>query len=182
MSKVITIFLASPRSNGNSDKLAYAFIEGAKSVGHIVNEVIIRDLNINGCLGCEYCYEHNGECIQNDDMKQIYETLANTEVIVFATPIYYQAFPSQLKAVIDRLYVTENRYLPITESILLTTYATCDSSMEKLTILYYEALIKYHEWKNLGIISVACLDDRNDIIGNTALDSAYKLGVNLENL
>ena len=32
-------------------------------------------------------------------------------------------FPAQLKAVVDRLYVTENRSFPITGAVLLATYA-----------------------------------------------------------
>src|SRR5699024_11083031 len=112
--KRLTVFFASPRNGGNSDALAQHFVAGARAAGHIVNEVVIRDLNINGCCGCEYCYTHQGECAQHDDMQEIYNLLAQTDIIVFATPIYYQAFPAQLKSVVDRLYVTENRTFPIT--------------------------------------------------------------------
>ena len=129
--KRITILLSSPRPNGNSDKLAWSFIKGAKAANHLVNIITIRDLRINGCLGCEYCYDHKGECIQNDDMQNVYNVLSETDIIVFATPIYYQSFPSQLKAVIDRLYVTENKSFPIEGSALLATYATPDKKMEE---------------------------------------------------
>lgn len=179
MKKNITVFMGSPRENGNSDKLAKAFIKGAKSVDNIVNFIIIRQKNINGCIGCEYCYEHAGECAQKDDMQEIYKILETTDVIVFATPIYYQSFPSQLKAVIDRLYVTENRIFPIKGAVLLATYATPGEEMSKQTVDYFKCLIDYHKWTNYGIIAVSSLDEKDDIIGNVALLKAEELGKSL---
>lgn len=176
----IAVFLSSPRAGGNSDKLATSFIEGAQHAGHMVTTFAIRDLNINGCLGCEYCYSHNGDCIQQDDMQTVYAALESTNLIVFATPIYYQGFPSQLKAVVDRLYVTENRDFAISKSILLATYASSGSAMATQTLAYYHCLSDYHEWKNIGEIAVSDLDERDDILGNSALLQAYELGLNLE--
>mgnify|MGYP002511459547 CR=1 FL=1 len=177
--KRVTIFLSSPREDGNSDKLAKAFIRGARSANHKVNVVIIRDEKINGCVGCEYCYAHQGECAQQDDMQKVYCLLEETDIVVFATPIYYQGFPSQLKAVVDRLYVTENKKFPITGAVLLATYATPGHEMSEQTTAYFECLINYHKWKNQGIITVSGLDERNDIVGNDALDRAYELGYKL---
>lgn len=172
----LTIFMSSPRKGGNSDKIAEAFIAGAKAGGNHTTTVVIRECAINGCLGCEYCYDHNGECIQQDDMQDIYRILENTDVIIFATPIYYQGFPSQLKAVVDRLYVSENRDFPISGSVLLATYATEGHSMAEQTLSYYRCLANYHEWKNLGEITIGGLDEKDDILGSPALKSAYELG------
>lgn len=176
MNKTITVFMASPRKNGNSDKLASAFIKGSQNAGNKVNTVIIRELQINGCIGCEYCYEHNGECYQKDDMQSVYTMLESTDIVVFATPIYYQGFPAQLKAVIDRLYVTENRDFPITGAILLATYATPGKDMSKQTEEYFKCLINYHGWEDKGIITVSSLDEKDDIVGNEALIQAEHLG------
>lgn len=177
MKKTITVLLASPRVNGNSDRLAAAFITGAKKAGHHVNTVIIRNYHINGCTGCEYCYAHRGECAQIDDMQQIYKFLEITDVLVFATPIYYQSFPSQLKAVIDRLYVTENRTFPVSEAVLLATYATHGNAMSKQTIKYFECLTNYHNWNIKGILTVSSLDEKDDIVGNSALLKAEQMGL-----
>lgn len=175
----IVVFLSSPRVGGNSDKLAASFIEGAKDAGHMVTTFAIRDLNINGCLGCEYCYSHDGECVQQDDMQTVYAVLESTDIIVFATPIYYQGFPSQLKAVVDRLYVTENRDFAISQSILLATYASSGPAMAMQTLSYYHCLADYHEWENLGEIAVSDLDECDDILGNCAISQAYEFGLNL---
>lgn len=179
MNKRITVFMASPRKNGNSDKLANAFIKGAENANNCVNIIVIRDYNINGCIGCEYCYEHNGECSQKDDMQRVYSILETTDVVVFATPIYYQSFPAQLKAVIDRFYVTENREFPIKGAVLLATYATAGKEMSKQTEGYFQCLIDYHDWENKGVITVDSLDEKNDIVGNDALLRAEQLGADM---
>lgn len=175
----ILIIAASPRVNGNSDKLADAFCKGAKAAGHSVTTLFIRDHIVNGCRGCEYCYEHEGNCCQMDDMQDVYRQLEQTDILVVATPIYYQAFPSQLKAVIDRLYVTENRDFPIKGAVLLATYATPGKKMSKMTIEYYKTLIKYHEWKDLGVIVKDGLDEPNDIENDSILKKAYFLGTTI---
>ena len=172
----ILILLSSPRKNGNSDKLAKAFAEGAESAGNKNTTLTIRDMNINGCKGCEYCYNHNGECRQDDDMQTVYKYLEETDIIVFATPIYYQAFPSQLKAVVDRLYVTENKDYPVKCAVLLATYSTPGTQMSDLTITYYKALIAYHKWKDLGILVKDSLDEPNDIDNEAVLGEAFLLG------
>lgn len=177
--KRITIFLSSPRVNGNSDKIAAAFIKGAKDKGHFVNIVTIRDLKINGCIGCEFCYTSNGKCVQKDDMQKVYNILSETDIIVFSTPIYYQSFPSQLKAVIDRMYVSENRTFPIEGAILLATYASSGNQMAEQTVSYFKSLIQYHQWNNMGIITIDNLDGCNDIDGHEILDVANSLGYSI---
>lgn len=178
MAEAITVIMGSPRE-GNSDKLAQAFISGAEESGKKIYSVVIRELNINGCRGCEYCYLHNGSCIQNDDMRDVYTYLDDSKIVVFATPIYYQSFPSQLKALIDRLYVTENRSFSVEKAILLSTYATPGAEMAVQTINYFKVLIKYLGWENGGIITVSGMDEVDDIVGNDALQEAKKLGKNI---
>lgn len=177
--KRILIIAASPRENGNSDKLAIYFSKGAKESGNKATIIYLRHLNIHGCLGCEYCYEDKGRCCQKDDMQNIYRLLEQTDIIVFATPIYYQAFPSQLKAFIDRLYVTENRAFPINGSVLLATYATPGKAMSKFTVNYFKILSEYHHWNVLGIITKDSLDEKDDIVNDPVLLQAYNMGLDI---
>jgi multimeric flavodoxin WrbA len=177
MKKIVVIY-GSPRRNGNSDKLGKAFVEGAREAGNIVNEFYARDLKINGCIGCECCYENGGECVQNDDMQKILKELYLTDILVFVTPIYYQSFTSQLKAIVDRLYVSENKPFAISEAVLLATYASHGEEMHLLTKQYYNALVDYHGWKNSGEMYVSDMDDKTDIDQHVALAQAYTLGQN----
>ncbi len=176
MKKNIVILYGSPRKNGNSDKLGQAFRKGALDSQCIVTEFYIRDLHINGCIGCEYCYKEFGRCSQQDDMQDIYKKLFESDVLVFVLPIYYQGFPAQVKAIVDRMFISENKQFKISSTVLLATYATPKKSMEKLTVKYFCELAKYHGWNNSGIITVAGMDEKDDIVGNIALNKAYDLG------
>ncbi|MDE6580554.1 MAG: NAD(P)H-dependent oxidoreductase, partial [Ruminiclostridium sp.] len=56
-------------------------------------------------MACEYCHTSSkGECVQKDDMGEIYELLKEAEMLVIASPIYYHGISGQLKCVIDRFY------------------------------------------------------------------------------
>ena len=52
----------------------------------------------------------NGSCVFNDDMPKILDTILESDMIVFATPIYYFGFSSQIKSAIDRFILEMERY------------------------------------------------------------------------
>lgn len=63
----------------------------------------LADKSINYCLGCNVCMnELENYCVIEDNMKEIYEEILNTDKIVIATPIYMNHITGILKNVIDR--------------------------------------------------------------------------------
>lgn len=101
----ILVLNGSPRTKGNTKQMTEAFCEGAVSVGNKVTVIDVCKKKIGGCLACEYCHtKGNGNCIQKDDMQEIYDLLKETEMLVIASPIYYHGISGQLKCVIDRFY------------------------------------------------------------------------------
>lgn len=101
----ILVLNGSPRPRGNTKQMAEAFREGARSAGHQVDVVDVCKLHIGGCLACEYCHtKGRGQCVQKDDMEQVYALLKNADMLVIASPIYYHGLSGQLKCVIDRFY------------------------------------------------------------------------------
>ena len=101
----IVVLNGSPRKGGNTEIMTQAFTKGAEKKGHEVVNLPVGTMKIRGCMACEYCFSHNGECAQKDDMTQVYEKLKDADMVVFASPIYWFDITAQLKAVIDRLYV-----------------------------------------------------------------------------
>ncbi len=101
----ILVLNGSPRPNGNTAGMVKTFQQAAEEQGHQVKVFSVCTMNIKGCLACEYCHgKGHGQCVQKDDMQEIYAELADTEMIVLATPIYYHGISGQLKCVIDRFY------------------------------------------------------------------------------
>lgn len=101
----ILVLNGSPRPNGNTAAMVKTFKDAAEATGHQVTAFNVCKMNIKGCLACEYCHgKGRGECVQKDDMQEIYTELKDTEMIILAAPIYYHGISGQLKCVIDRFY------------------------------------------------------------------------------
>lgn len=95
------ILFGSPRKNGNTIQLARAMTDALKKGGHGVRMLYLNDLNIRPCQGCYTCLK-NGSCKINDDMKDIRKYILESDLIVYATPIYWFGPSAQLKLVMDR--------------------------------------------------------------------------------
>lgn len=88
MSKKVVILHGSPRVSGNSDILAKEFKKGSEDAGNEVKKISFPMRFINYCKGCLGCVS-SGECVIHDDMSGILEDMVDAEVIVFASPIYF---------------------------------------------------------------------------------------------
>lgn len=101
----ILVLNGSPRPNGNTAGMVKTFHQAAEGHGHQVKMFNVCKMNIKGCLACEYCHgKGHGQCVQKDDMQEIYAELNDTEMLILAAPIYYHGISGQLKCVIDRFY------------------------------------------------------------------------------
>jgi multimeric flavodoxin WrbA len=96
---------ASARLNGNSNSLLRMAVEGAVGRGASAEVLFARQLDIQGCLGCDGCKRSpDAGCVVDDDMQRIYALVRECDVLVVATPVYFYSMSSWLKAVMDRLY------------------------------------------------------------------------------
>ncbi|NTW05263.1 MAG: flavodoxin family protein [Peptococcaceae bacterium] len=177
----IVVVTGSPRSKGNSEFLADAFIEGAEESGNIITKFNVGKMEIKGCIACEYCFSHNGTCAQDDDMQEIYSALHKAEMLVFASPIYYYGFTSQLKAVIDRLYASYGRenFFSIKSTILLLTCEE-EAVAAESAILQYKTIVKYLGWQDKGVIVQELVNKKGEIQGKKSLEIAKKMAMNLQ--
>ena len=94
--------MGSPRTQGNTDLLLTAFLEGAQAKGAAVLKVDVPSKHIEPCRGCRFC-EKEGYCIQQkDDMGEMNYLLRRADLVVLATPIFFYGPSAQMKALIDR--------------------------------------------------------------------------------
>ena len=85
----IVVLSGSPRKGANTDTMVEAFAETAREAGHTVEVIRVAGKKIAGCLGCQYCFTHEGTCVQKDDMADVIESLKGADMVVFASPIYW---------------------------------------------------------------------------------------------
>ena len=95
---------ASPRKKANTQTLVESVLEGAAEKGAQTRLVNLRELNINGCLGCEGCKKQLGKCVQKDDLTPLLQEMAACDAIVLGTPVYWFHVTAQFKILVDRLY------------------------------------------------------------------------------
>jgi Multimeric flavodoxin WrbA len=179
MSKNITVLIGSPRKNGNTEMLADAFIAGAESAGHNITKISLHGKKISPCLNCDMC-KRAGRCVFDDDMTEIYKKLTETDVIVFATPIYFYNFSSQLKSVIDRMYNPVRNTFKIKNCVLLSV---CEDSGEETFAplsATYKAIAEFLHWENLGEVFIHSVGAKGAVKGNPGLEKARMLGADIK--
>lgn len=179
MSKNILVLTGSHRKDGNSDKLADAFINGAKQAGHTVVRFSTADKNIKACIGCGTCFSRGRACSVPDDFSELAPLLEQADMIVFATPVYWFTFPVPLKAAIEKFYsyFSTKRPLKIRNCALLA----CGGSWQEETkydgiVKTYQLIAKIMNWQDSGIIIVHDLEAKDDILETDGLQKAEALG------
>jgi multimeric flavodoxin WrbA len=115
MKKVLAL-MGSPRRNKNTETLLDYLLEGIDRSNFEVEKIILRNLNINYCTGCEHCGK-TSNCVFKDDMSKIYDNFDNCDIIILASPIYFNSITGLAKNVVDRCqrywsikYVLGNNY------------------------------------------------------------------------
>ena len=176
MAKKILVVHCSPRKDGNSSMLADRFIEGAEAAGNTVQRIDIGHDEIRGCRACEYCFTHDGECVQQDHMQKYYRYLREYDVLVWATPMYFYSFPGQLRCFQDRMFCQIGKPFTIKSTALLLCFEDEDQNRAKPTIESYRVCADYCKLENLGEVVVNGVYEKGAIEGNPGLQSAYDLG------
>jgi multimeric flavodoxin WrbA len=103
----ITTVLGSPRRQGNTAAVLGLFEELAVP-RYELRRINVVDFNIHGCCGCDACQQVLDEpgCIEEDDLVGVLETLMDSDLIIYASPVYVWSFPAAMKAFMDRHYCT----------------------------------------------------------------------------
>ena len=147
----ILVLNGSPTRDGNTVALVNAFKEGAESKGHEVTVLDVAHKKVNGCMSCNYCQgAGNGKCVQKDDMQEIYPYLMETEMITFASPIYYFTMSAQLEAVIQRFYAINHPPRAKYTALLLSSYSP---DVYTGAIAQYKDMIDYMGMTDKGIVT-----------------------------
>ena len=146
----ILVLNGSPRPKANTKAHIEAFKEGAEAKGHSVRVFNVGNMKINGCLGCEYCHtKGDGACVQKDDMQEIYPYLANSDMVVIASPIYYWGFSGQMMSLITRFYAPGR---PVADKYALFL-SSGSPGIYDAPVSEYKSILKFFGATNMGIIT-----------------------------
>ena len=90
----------SPRQGGNSDILLKEILAGAAQVGAATEEIQLRDLHFQSCIGCEGCRPDH-ICQVKDDMQQLYPKINASRGMALVSPTHNYNITALMKAFIE---------------------------------------------------------------------------------
>jgi len=100
----VTAILGSPNKNGATSTMARAFIHSAKASGAETKIHFLNRMNYQGCQGCHACKDQKESCVLKDDVTPVLTDMQTSDVMVFATPVYYWDVSGQFKCFFDRTW------------------------------------------------------------------------------
>lgn len=187
--KKILVVLGGGRPAGNTRQLADAFVKGAAESGHDVDLISLNKIQVNGCTGCNAC-RFGKACVQKDGFHDLIPKIKGSDLIVFASPLYFWTISSKIKAFIERFYcIAEEdpapplgRYekYPVKDSALLMTAAdNLFWTFDQAETYYRHTVVKYMGFHDRGMILAGGCGDTNgkpQIDRTGYLEEAYKFG------
>ena len=91
----------SPRRGGNTEILLDAALDGAREAGGTARKVVLSEVPYSGCTACGWCHDGR-DCILEDGLRNVYGMVDEADIIILASPIYFEGLSSWMKALIDR--------------------------------------------------------------------------------
>ena len=178
--KKVLIISTSLRNGANSEVLAHEAERGAIEAGHEVEVVTLKDKEIKFCKGCLAC-QKLGKCVIDDDVNEIMFKMAESDVIVWATPVYYYEMSGQMKTLIDRCNALYEMDYKFREVYLITTSADGDEGVAQTVINGLNGWIAcLDKAKFCGFVDGGGLNNSNDIYNKPdIMEKAYNMGKNI---
>ncbi len=165
MSKKILVITGSPRKKGNSFAMTEAFVNAAQAMGHSVKRFDAAMMKLGGCHACETCYKTGKACSFDDDFNIIAPEILEADAIVFSMPVYWYSIPSQIKAVIDRIYslVVGGKDISGKECALIACCEENDLTVLDGVRIPMERTAALNKWKMVGEVLVPGVLNIGDI-------------------
>ena len=102
------LFLSGSRDrNGRTARAINAIISGAEKVGSNTETYFLPELNLQHCRQCDAngwgTCRREGQCIVEDDFQMLVNKIHESDVVVFATPVYFRDLSESMKTFLDKL-------------------------------------------------------------------------------
>jgi multimeric flavodoxin WrbA len=143
----------SPRTIRSSTRRLVLFVlEGAAEAGAETELIDLCDLRITPCVACEGC-SFNGICVFDDDVPHLVRLMKEADGIVFASPVYIDNVPGQLKVFFDRL--ADAIHYQLLSGKYGCSVATTHTSGGDEVVTYQNHVLNYLAVISVGGLSVA---------------------------
>ena len=110
---------SSPRGEGESrtEMMLEHLVRGMQEAGAQVEVVHLRKKTVKNCIGCYTCWTKTpGVCVHNDDMRnELFPRWLESDLVVYATPLYYYTANATMKAFMERLLPVLQPFIELKE-------------------------------------------------------------------
>lgn len=101
--KVLAINGSMKEKNSCTDMILQPFLSGMQKAGAEVETIYLAKYNVKHCTGCMSCwFKTVGKCTIADDMYEISNKLLETDLVIYATPVYFRSTTGLMKDFLDR--------------------------------------------------------------------------------
>lgn len=177
--KNVLILSGSPRKFGNSELLCESFRQGALQAGHRVRLTRIAEKNIRPCTSCFFCLQHDGICVQTDEMAQVLKDMLAADVIVLASPVYFFNISAQLKTAIDRCFCQYSNIRDKQFYFILSAADDTQSVMDTPLAALRSVISCFPNAQEKGYLLARGVLERGAIKGSPLLDAAFSMGAEI---
>ena len=158
--------VGSPRKKGNTAFLVREVLRGVRASGMDTEIVYLADLVIGECDGCHACWE-GSPCTKKDGMQALYPVIAESEAIVFGTPVYWFGPTALMKLFLDRFVYfncRENRKaVKGTRALLVSPFEDDDKETAHPLVSLFEKSVAYLEMTLSGTLLVPGVTRPGDV-------------------
>ena len=102
--KILVLNGSPKKENSDTMHLTRAFLRGMQEAApQEVRIIDVIDRRLGFCRGCFACKYNDGQCVQDDDMREILEQMLESDLLLFSFPLYCYSMPAALKNLVDRM-------------------------------------------------------------------------------
>ena len=177
MGKNVLVISSSLRITSNSAVLAHEIVRGAADAGNNAEFLSLVDKDLNFCTGCMACQKSHS-CVINDDASAIAEKVKYSDVLVFATPIYYYEMSGQLKTMLDRMNPIYGDDYKFREVYLVCTAADDDPQTPDRAVNGIKGWVScFDKAQFMDVLFCGGVDGPGDVmVRRDYMEEAYMLG------
>ena len=175
----VIVLMGSPNRKGSTNILVEEFKRGAEEAGHTIEIIDVCHADIHPCTGCVVC-GYEGPCVQKDDVEVIRKKILVSDMVIFATPLYYYGMSAQLKTMVDRFCAfnssLNSRHL---KSALLAVAWNSDNWTFDALEAHYKTLVRYINFEDKGMVLGYGCGSPGMTLHSRYPNEAYELGRSL---
>ena len=90
------------KGKSNTQLMVGDFLAGASEAGADTESILLIDSDVRPCTRCMECFAQ-GHCQLKDDMSSLTKKFRDSDIVIFASPLYMDMVSGLMKTFIDRL-------------------------------------------------------------------------------